>query len=67
MILVINEAKFHSTEGDPKHSGDLTVRLDGSKPECPITFYDRKDRPVFSMGNDEVPEFCELLKTFHIQ
>lgn len=56
------EIEILSEDGDDSHPATLTLRLDGSKPDCPITFYS-DGKAVFSLGNDEISEFVAALES----
>ena len=60
MTASIEQVKIYSESGDGKYPNDLVAKMDGSQPDCPITFYSG-GVPVFSLGADEVAEFCEEL------
>jgi hypothetical protein len=60
MTTITHQIKIYSEEGDRDHPSELEVRMDGSKPECPLTFW-VDGKAVFSMGSCEVHEFCKEL------
>jgi hypothetical protein len=61
MTTITEKITVCSEDGDNDYPCTLEIRMDGSKPTCPVTFY-MEDKPVFSMASDEIPAFCEALK-----
>jgi hypothetical protein len=61
MTTNIEQITIYSEFGDQAHPHEITISMDGSKPETPITFW-RDGQPVFSMGSDEIHEFCQQLQ-----
>lgn len=62
MTSITHEIHVYSENGDPEHPGDMRLSMNGSNPDCPITFF-RDGKPVFSLGADEVDDFCKLLQS----
>ena len=60
MTAIIEKFAVYSEYGNPEHPSLITVTMDGSKPDCPITFWS-EDKPVFSMGSDEIDDFIKQL------
>lgn len=54
----IEQIRVYSEYGNPKHPLELVAEMDGTNSNCPITFYS-EGNPVFSLGSDEVAEFCK--------
>lgn len=52
----------YSELGDPSKPSFVEISMDGSKPDCPITFrHDGND--FFSMGAEEISDFVEALQS----
>jgi hypothetical protein len=49
-----------SEEGDSDYPSSLQIKLDGTQPNCPVTFW-ADGVAVFSMASDEIPGFCKAL------
>jgi len=62
MNEVIERLEVQSEEGDTGAPTHLKLFMDGTKPSCPITFYNERGEAVFSMGNDEASSFIEALE-----
>lgn len=62
MNTLIETIRFISENGDNQYPDELTAKIDGTKPECPITLYSG-GIPIFSLGEDEMDDFCEQLKS----
>jgi len=60
MIINFQKIQIYSEEGDNCFPNALTIELDGSQINCPVTFWHGKT-PVFSLGSDEIPAFCKAL------
>ena len=60
MNKIPTEIQVSSEDGKESEPYILTIRMDGSKPTCPLTFI-ADGKPVFSLGSDEVDDFCEIL------
>ena len=58
MNTMIEQIRIFSESGDRQYPNELVAEIDGTKPDCPITFY-CGGHPVFSLGCHEVAEFCE--------
>lgn len=58
MTTNTEQIRIYSENGDSQYPNELVAEMDGTKPDCPITFYSR-GIPIFSLGSDEVAEFCE--------
>ena len=63
MYNVIEKITFHSEDGNPDFPGTIKVKMDGSTPDCCVTLYTLKGKPVFSMGSHEVEDFCKALQS----
>jgi len=61
MNINIEQIRIFSEEGNSDYPNELTIEMDSTKPTCPITFYSA-GLPIFSLGEDEVEEFCESLQ-----
>jgi hypothetical protein len=61
MKVIIEKITIYSDNGDKLYPCEIEIKMDGSKPDCPITLMKDK-KPLFSMGSDEVDEFCKALK-----
>jgi hypothetical protein len=57
----IQQIRIFSEDGNREYPYELVIDMDGTKPTCPITFYSA-GIPVFSLGSDEVDQFCEELQ-----
>jgi hypothetical protein len=51
---------IHSEFGDREINRWITIEMDGSKPDCPITFI-VDGNPVFSIGSEEIDDFVKAL------
>jgi hypothetical protein len=60
MTIITEIITVYSDDGDREYPSAMKIRMDGSKPECPVTFWMDKT-PVFSMAAAEIPEFCKAL------
>ena len=60
MTTITEKIRIYSENGDSQYPNELMAKMDGTKPDCPITFY-REAIPIFSLGSDEVAEFCEQI------
>ena len=60
MTTITERITVCSEDGDPEYPSTMEIRMDGSKPECPVTFW-MDETPVFSMASDEMPAFCKAL------
>ena len=60
MTTITEKITVCSEDGDREYPSTMEIRMDGSKPECPVTFWMDKT-PVFSMAADEIPAFCKAL------
>lgn len=60
MTRTIEKLTVISEFGDRQHPSDLGISMDGSQPDCPITFW-QDGKAVFSMGADEIGEFKAAL------
>jgi len=60
MTTITTEIIIYSEDGDSKHPASITLKMDDSKPDCPVTFL-ADDKPVFSLGYQEISKFCETL------
>lgn len=53
---------LYSENGKRDQGHAITLEMDGSEPDCPISFvFDGK--PVFSLGADEVDEFTKAIES----
>ena len=62
MTIIPKQIEVYSEDGLAEVNNGLTLELDGSTPDCPITFY-LNEEAVFSLGNHEVSEFIEALNS----
>ena len=62
MTTLTTRLDIHSEFGDRKTNYIMTLELDGSQHDCPISFV-IDGKPVFSLGSDEVDEFVKHLKS----
>lgn len=62
MDTLIEQIRVMSEHGDRQYPCELTAKMDGTKPECPVTLYSG-GIPIFSLGENEVDDFCEQLKS----
>jgi hypothetical protein len=60
MNTIITQAVIESEDGDSKYPSSITLKMDGSKMSCPVTFW-AKGKPVFSLASEEIPAFCRAL------
>ena len=60
MNAIITKTEINSEDGDSQYPSSITLKMDGSKRECPVTFW-VDDKPVFSLAADEIPAFCRAL------
>lgn len=51
----------YAEDGKEGVNNQLQIRMDGSDPDCPVTFY-ADGKAVFSMAEAEIDAFCENLK-----
>ncbi len=61
MTYSVGKIVIESNFGDRDYSSEIEVSSDTSKPHVPVTFW-RDGKALFSMGMDEIEEFCEALK-----
>ena len=66
MTTLVEEIKVCSEYGDLSYNNSVTIKLDGSQPECPITLFDG-ETALFSFGNEELDEFIKALKSFELE
>ncbi len=66
MNKTTDKITIYSEDGDPEYSAQMEISLDGTKPDCPVTFW-MGGNAFFSMGNHEVARFCELLKEMELE
>ena len=62
MTTLTTRLDIHAENGDRKTNNTITLELDGSQPDCPISFI-IDGKPVFSLGADEVDEFTTHLQS----
>jgi len=62
MTSITTNITIYSYDGDSKYPASITLKMDETKPECPITFW-ANDEPVFSFGAEEIPAFCKILNS----
>ena len=62
MTRLTTRLDIHSETGDCKTNNAVTLEMDGSQPDCPISFI-IDGKPVFSLGADEVSQFAESLES----
>jgi hypothetical protein len=65
MTTITDKITIYSEEGDRNCSATIEARMDSGKPECHVTLY-VDDKPVFSMGNDEIDDFCKALQSMSV-
>lgn len=63
MVEVTNKVTVNTEEGQGRTPCEMIIALDPADVCCPITFY-VNNKPVFSMGNDEIEDFIETLNRF---
>jgi hypothetical protein len=57
-----NQIRILSENGDNQYPNEIVAEIDGTKRNCPITFYS-DGIAIFSLGSGELEEFCgELSK-----
>jgi len=62
MTTITEKITVCSEDGDACYPSVLDLRMDGSKPDCPVTFW-ANGKAVFSMSSDEIPAFCKALSS----
>ena len=62
MDTIIEQIRICSELGKNGINSEITLKMAGNDPNCPITFY-VDNKAVFSLGSDEVHDFCEHLKS----
>lgn len=60
MNIITHKVTLHSDLGDEKYPATLDLRMDETKPDCPVTIW-QDDKAIFSMGNDEIHDFIKAL------
>jgi len=60
MTSIIAWTNIESEDGDSKYPSKITLKLDGSQMNCPVTFW-AEGKPVFSLASEEIPAFCKAL------
>jgi hypothetical protein len=60
MTTITTEIIIYSEDGDGKYPASIILRMDDSKPDCPVTFW-ADGKPVFSLGYQEISKFCKIL------
>ncbi len=58
MNTLIEQISIYSENGDGQYPNNIVAKLNGKHSDCPITFYSG-GMPLFSLGSDEISEFCE--------
>ena len=53
---------IHSELGRQDQPSIIELSMDGSKPDCPITFW-YYGNPFFSMGAEEISDFVDALQS----
>jgi hypothetical protein len=61
MTTITEKIRIYSEDGDKEHPSEIIVTMNGSKPDCPITFW-HDDKPIFSLGGCELDEFIEEIR-----
>jgi hypothetical protein len=61
MTHYVEKICIGSDFGDRDYPSRIEISSDGSKPDVPVTFW-LDGKATFSMGMDEIEEFCEALK-----
>jgi len=65
MEKIINAIELHSDASNTEVPTRITIELDGTTPECPVTFRDAASgQAFFIMTNDEIPDFITALEQF---
>ena len=62
MNTLTEQIRIYSEDGEADINREITLKMVGNDPNCPITFY-VDDKAVFSLGSDEVDDFRETLKS----
>ena len=62
MTTLTTRLDIHSETGDRECGNAITLDMDGSQPDCPVSFI-VDGKPVFSLGSDEVHKFTEALES----
>lgn len=62
MTSITHAIHVYSENGEPGHPSDIRLSMIENNSDCPITFF-RGGNPVFSLGSDEVDDFCKLLQS----
>jgi hypothetical protein len=65
MNTIIEKITIYSEDGNKLYPSKLTIEMDGTNSDCPMTFY-AADLPVFSLGMHELGEFIEQLQKLDI-
>ena len=60
MTINFQKIQIYSEEGDNCFPNALTIELDSSQINRPVTFWHGKT-PVFSLGSEEIPAFLQAL------
>lgn len=58
----VTKITIHSELGCANHPTMIEISMDGSQPDCPITFW-HDGEPFFSMGSEEISDFIEALQS----
>jgi hypothetical protein len=66
MTKIHDKITVYSEDGDTDYPAQIQITLDGTKPDCPVTFW-AEEKAFFSMGNDEIERFCEMLKEMKLE
>lgn len=61
MTTILEKITIYSENGDRDYPATLEISMNGKKPDCPVTFW-WDGKPVFSLGADEIHQFCEELE-----
>ena len=62
MTSITTSTTIYSEDGNSKYPSAITLKMDDSKPNVPITFW-ANNKPVFSLGAEEIEEFCKILSS----
>ena len=60
MTTITETITICSEDGDRDYPSSIQIKLDGTQPNCPVTFW-KDEVAVFSMAADEIPAFCSAL------
>lgn len=61
MTTIIKKITVYSEDGDMAYPNSLEIQMDGTQPNCRVTFCDGDGKPVFSMAAEEIRAFITQL------